>query len=210
MASAASLIGKTNRREKWQVEKLAHGPLQSRCPRAGPQPTVLILSVLMDDLHGQIATSKWYECLAARLRPSNIDASAGSREELQRIVKQIRAVWPGVRILVRGDSGFCRQELMAWCEAESVDYVLGLAKNKRLKAQIKKELRKAKRQYQETGCATRFFREFYSQTRKSWSQQRRVVAKAEHLEKGENPRFGSNMPQHRMFLAPSVSRRPAK
>jgi hypothetical protein len=127
--------------------------------------------------------------LGARLRSSNIDASAGSREELQRIVKQIRAVWPQVRILVRGDSGFCREELMAWCEAESVDYVLGLAKNERLKEAIKKELRLAKRQYQETDRAARFFREFYYQTRKSWSQRRRVVAKAEHLEKGENPRF---------------------
>ncbi|HZD92894.1 MAG TPA: IS1380 family transposase, partial [Candidatus Sulfotelmatobacter sp.] len=127
--------------------------------------------------------------LGARLRPSNIDASAGSIEELQRIVKQIRAVWPEVRILVRGDSGFCREELMAWCEAASVDYVLGLAKNERLQTEIKKELRKAKRQYHETGRAARFFREFYYQTRKSWSRRRRVVAKAEHLEKGENPRF---------------------
>src|SRR6201997_1791577 len=96
--------------------------------------------------------------LGARLRPSNIDASAGSLEELQRIVKQIRAGWPEVRIVVRGDSGFCREELMAWCETESVDYVLGLAKNERLKAEIKKELRKAKRQYHETGRAARFFR----------------------------------------------------
>ena len=127
--------------------------------------------------------------LGARLRPSNIDASAGSLEELQRIVKQIRGVWPEVRILVRGDSGFCREELMAWCEVEGVDYVLGLAKNERLKAEIKKELRKAKRQYHESGRAARFFREFYYLTRKSWSRRRRVVAKAEHLEKGENPRF---------------------
>lgn len=127
--------------------------------------------------------------LAARLRSSNIDASAGSVEELQRIVKQIRAVWPEVRILVRGDSGFCREELMAWCAAEGVDYLLGLAKNERLKAQIKEELQQAKQQYQETGHAARIFKEFSYQTRKSWSQQRRVVAKAEHLEKGENPRF---------------------
>ena len=127
--------------------------------------------------------------LGARLRPSNIDASAGSVEELQRIVKQIRAAWPKVRILVRADSGFCREELMAWCEAEGVDYVLGLAKNERLKAQIKKELTKAERQYQETRRAARIFKEFYYKTRKSWSGQRRVVAKAEHLEKGENPRF---------------------
>jgi len=127
--------------------------------------------------------------LGARLRPSNIDASAGSVPELQRIVKQIRAVWPQVRILVRGDSGFCREELMAWCETEGLDYVLGLAKNERLKASIKKELQKAERQYQETKRAARFFKEFYYQTRKSWSERRRVVAKAEHLEKGENPRF---------------------
>jgi len=127
--------------------------------------------------------------LGARLRPSNIDASAGSVEELQRIVKPIRAAWPKVRILVRADSGFCREELMVWCEAEGVDYVLGLAKNERLKAQIKKELTKAERQYQETRRAARIFKEFYYKTRKSWSGQRRVVAKAEHLEKGENPRF---------------------
>ena len=125
----------------------------------------------------------------ARLRPSNIDASAGSVEELQRIVKQIRAVWPEVRILVRADSGFCREELMAWCEAEGVDYVLGLAKNERLRAAIKKELKKAERQYRETKRAARIFKEFYYKTRNSWSVQRRVVAKAEHLEKGENPRF---------------------
>jgi len=142
--------------------------------------------------------------LGARLRPSNIDASAGSLEELQRIVKQIRAVWPEVRIVVRGDSGFCREELMAWCEVEGVDYLLGLAKNERLKAEIKKELRKAKRQYHETGRAARFFKEFYYQTRKSWSRRRRVVAKAEHLEKGENPRFVVSSLTAEEWLAPAL------
>jgi hypothetical protein len=127
--------------------------------------------------------------LCARLRPSNIDASAGSVEELKRIVKQIRGAWPQVRIVVRGDSGFCREELMAWCEAEGVDYLLGLAKNERLQEHLKEELQQAKQQYQETGRAARIFKQFYYKTRKSWSQQRRVVAKAEHLEKGENPRF---------------------
>ncbi len=127
--------------------------------------------------------------LCARLRASNIDASAGSVEELQRIVKQIRSVWPEVRMVVRGDSGFCREELMAWCEAEGVDYLLGLAKNERLKAAIEKEMGEAKAQYQETGRAARLFQEFVYQTRESWSRARRVVAKAEHLEKGENPRF---------------------
>ena len=127
--------------------------------------------------------------LGARLRPSNMDAAAGSVEELQRIVKQIREAWPKVRIVVRGDSGFCREELMAWCEAEGVEYVLGLAKNERLKKKIQKELKKAERQYRETGRAARIFKQFYYKTRKSWSQRRRVIAKAEHLEKGENPRF---------------------
>ena len=127
--------------------------------------------------------------LGARLRPSNIDGSAGSLEELRRIVPQIRAVWPEVRLLVRGDSGFCREELMAWCEAENVEYLLGLAKNDRLKAEIENEMQAAKAQYQETGGAARLFKEFVYQTRSSWSCARRVVAKAEHLEKGENPRF---------------------
>src|ERR1700688_553061 len=127
--------------------------------------------------------------LCARLRSSNIDASAGSVEELKRIVEQIRSRWPRVRIVVRGDSGFCREELMAWCEAEGMDYLLGLAKNERLKVEIKKQLEEAKAQYQETGRAARLFKEFLYQTRKSWSCARRVVAKAEHLEKGENPRF---------------------
>jgi hypothetical protein len=128
--------------------------------------------------------------LGARLRPSNIDASAGSREELARIVTQIRQTWPGVKITVRGDSGFCREELMVWCEQHQVDYVLGLAKNERLKAEIVAELEQAATAYTATGWAARVFKEFTYQTRESWSRARRVIAKAEHLEKGSNPRFG--------------------
>ncbi|HWS96335.1 MAG TPA: IS1380 family transposase [Candidatus Methylomirabilis sp.] len=174
--------------------------------RQAPQQIILDLDATDDPLHGNQEGRFFHGyyghycylplyifcgefLLGARLRPSNIDASAGSVEELKRIVKQIRAVWPEARILVRADSGFCREELMAWCEAEGVDYLLGLAKNERLKAQIKKESQQAKQQYQETGHAARIFKEFYYKTHKSWSQQRRVVAKAEHLEKGENPRF---------------------
>jgi len=130
--------------------------------------------------------------LCARLRPSNIDASAGSREELERIVAQIRQTWPGVKITIRGDSGFCREELMAWCEGHQVDYVLGLAKNPSadgLKAEIVAELEQAATEYTATGRAARAFKEFTYQTRESWSRARRVIAKAEHLEKGSNPRF---------------------
>ncbi len=127
--------------------------------------------------------------LCARLRPANIDASAGCVEEVQRIVAQIRRVWPQVKMTLRGDSGFCREELMAWCEQAGVDYVLGLAKNERLKAEIASEQEQAAAAYAQTGKAARVFKEFVYQTRESWSRARRVVAKAEHLEKGANPRF---------------------
>ncbi len=127
--------------------------------------------------------------LGVRLRPSNIDASAGCLEEVERIVGQIRRAWPEVKITLRGDSGFCREELMAWCESNGVDYVLGLAKNERLKAEIAPELEQAAAEYTTTGQAARVFKEFTYQTRQSWSRARRVVAKAEHLEKGSNPRF---------------------
>jgi Transposase DDE domain group 1 len=174
--------------------------------RQAPQEIILDLDATDDPLHGNQEGRFFHGyyghycylplyifcgefLLGARLRPSNIDASAGSVEELTRIVKQIREMWPQVRLVVRGDSGFCREELMAWCEAEGVEYVLGLAKNERLKKRIKKELQQAERQYRETQHPARIFKEFYYQTRKSWSCRRRVVAKAEHLEKGENPRF---------------------
>jgi hypothetical protein len=127
--------------------------------------------------------------LCARLRPSNIDASAGCVEEVEQIVAQIRQAWPEVRITLRGDSGFCREKLMVWCEQNQVHYVLGLAKNERLKAEIAPELEQAAVAYAATGRAARVFKEFSYQTRESWSRARRVIAKAEHLEKGANPRF---------------------
>src|SRR5438034_9522599 len=110
--------------------------------------------------------------LCARLRRSNLDASAGTVSELQRIVTQIRATWPSVRILVRADSGFAREEIMAWCEAHAVDYVLGLAKNARLKRALVKELRQAKREHARTGAPARVFKDFIYKTRKSWSRRR--------------------------------------
>jgi hypothetical protein len=127
--------------------------------------------------------------LCARLRPANIDASAGCVEELQRIVAQVRQTWREAKITLRGDSGFCREELMAWCEQEGVDYVLGLAKNPRLQAEIASEQEQAAAEHAQTGRAARVFKEFPYQTRESWSRARRVIAKAEHLEKGANPRF---------------------
>lgn len=127
--------------------------------------------------------------LCARQRASNQDASAGCREEVERMVKQIRQRWPKVRIILRADSGFCREELMAWCEQNRVDYVLGLARNSRLQRKIAPAMREAKQEHQRTGKAARVFTGFSYRTRNSWSRSRRVVAKAEYLEKGENPRF---------------------
>jgi hypothetical protein len=127
--------------------------------------------------------------LCARQRASHQDASAGCREEVERIVQQIRQRWPKVRIILRADSGFCREELMAWCEQNQVDYVFGLARNSRLQRKIARAMRQAKQEHQRTGKAARVFAEFSYRTRKSWSRSRRVVAKAEYLEKGENPRF---------------------
>lgn len=127
--------------------------------------------------------------LTARLRPSNIDASDGTVEELKRIVPIIRKAWPEVQIILRGDSGFCREEIMSWCEFNGVDYCLGLAKNDRLKAEITLEMLEAKRMHEKTGSASRVFKDFRYQTLKSWSCERRVIGKAEHLDKGSNPRF---------------------
>jgi hypothetical protein len=127
--------------------------------------------------------------LCARLRPSNIDASEGTVEELERIIGLIREAWPEVRIIVRGDSGFCREKIMAWCEDHGVEYVFGLAKNERLKAIITEDLQRAKEQFEQTKKASRVFKDFRYQTLDSWTRERRVVAKAEHLEKGSNPRF---------------------
>jgi hypothetical protein len=127
--------------------------------------------------------------LCAKLRPSDIDAAAGSVKQLARIVGQIRREWPKVQIVTRGDSGFCREQLMAWCEANGVDYLLGLAKNQRLQRILGQELHKAKQQFEATGHAARVFKDFTYCTRKSWSRSRRVIGKAEHLRKGANPRF---------------------
>lgn len=127
--------------------------------------------------------------LLALLRPSDIDGSAGSLPHLKRIIARLRAAWAGVRIIVRGDSGFCREPLLRWCEENSVDYVLGLSKNQRLIRALGTELHQAQEQFRATGRSARVFKDFTYQTRKSWSRKRRVIGKAEHLSKGANPRF---------------------
>ena len=131
--------------------------------------------------------------LCARMREANHDAAFGCLQEIERIVKQIRAAWPEVKIVLRGDSGFCRNELMSWCESNNVDFVFGLARNKRLRRIIGQQMHEATVQWNQTGKPARVFSEFEYSTKKTksggWDRERRVVAKAEHIDGKENPRF---------------------
>lgn len=177
--------------------------------RRKPKQITLDLDATDDPVHGHQEGrffQGYYDCycylplyifcgrhlLAAKLRRSNIDASAGALEEIERIVGRIRERWPRVRILLRGDSGFCREELMAWCEAKRVAYVFGLARNERLTAEIENELAMAKEEARKTGKAARCFKDFEWRTLDSWSRTRRVIGKAEWSGRGRgeaNPRF---------------------
>ena len=127
--------------------------------------------------------------LCARLRPANQDGAAGSVEELARIISQIRARWPKTRIVIRGDSGFCREAIMGWCEANRIGYVLGLARNKRLHRALGREMAEAHAEHARTGKPARRFADLRYRTRKSWSCERRVIGKAEVLPGKTNPRF---------------------
>jgi hypothetical protein len=174
--------------------------------KTSPTEIILDLDATDDPLHGHQEGRffhGYYDCycylplyvfcgrhlLAAKLRRSNIDASAGAVEEVARIVDQIRARWPRVAIVLRADSGFARDTLMSWCEANAVDYLFGLARNDRLVGAIAAELAAAKAESLAQGAPARRFADFFWSTLDSWSRQRRVVAKAEHLAKGSNPRF---------------------
>jgi hypothetical protein len=133
------------------------------------------------------------QLLCARLREANHDAYRGSLPEIQRIIGQIRSAWPEVKIILRGDSGFCRNELMSWCESQGVEFVFGMARNQRLRKIIGAEMHAATEQWKQTGQAARVFSEFAYQTKKTkqggWDRARRVAAKAEHIDGKENPRF---------------------
>jgi hypothetical protein len=127
--------------------------------------------------------------LCAKLRTSDIDASAGALEEVQRIVGRIREKWPKTRLVLRADSGFAREELMSWCEENKVHYIFGLARNSRLEEMLAPDLETVRLESEKTGQAVRRFRELRYQTLKTWSRERRVVGKAEHLGDKSNPRF---------------------
>jgi len=171
-----------------------------------PKQIILDLDATDDPLHGHQEGRffhGYYDCycylplyifcgphlLASKLRRADIDGSAGAVEETARIVTRIRARWPEVRIVLRADSGFAREALMSWCEANGVDFLFGLAKNQRLVAEITAELAAAEEESQATGQPARRFKEFQWSTRDSWSRQRRVIAKAEWTAGEANPRF---------------------
>ena len=194
---------------RWAVEALFVDLFLDAHARP-PKEIVLDLDATDDPLHGQQEGRffhGYYDCycylplyvfcgghlLAARLRRANIDASAGAVEEVARIVGRIRARWPRVRIILRGDSGFAREPLMAWCEDNRLDYLFGLARNPRLVEHIHIELAWAEHDGEATGRPARRFADFRWTTKLSWSRRRRVVAKAEWMPgrgaKGANPRF---------------------
>jgi hypothetical protein len=127
--------------------------------------------------------------LGIRLRAANIDASAGALAEVERIIKQIRESWPEIKIILRADSGFCREALMSWCEAHQIDYVFGFARHERWRHILEPQMQQAAALYRKSGQAARVFTEFTYETNTSWSRPRRVIAKAEQIEGQENPRY---------------------
>jgi Transposase DDE domain group 1 len=198
-----------------RYHKISHNPVAIRAllvdlfleaHARAPKRIILDLDATDDPLHGEQEGRffhGYYDCycylplyvfcgrhlLAAKLRPANIDGAAGSIEEAARIVAHIRRRWPRVRILLRADSGFAREDLMAWCEANGVDFLFGLAQNTRLIAEIKTELEFVAAKSGRTGKMERRFKSFMWMTRSSWSRRRRVVAKAEWTQGEANPRF---------------------
>jgi len=204
-----------SRPQPTRYHKIAHDPaaiarlfvdIFMEAHKTAPRQIILDLDATDDPVHGHQEGRffhGYYDCycylplyifcgrhlLTARLRRSNIDASAGSVEEVARIVAQVRVRWPRVRVLLRADSGFAREALMAWCEANRVDYLFGLARNTRLEAEIAGELAEAAAESQAAGRPARRFRDFRWTTLDSWSRSRRVIGKAEWTGGEANPRF---------------------
>jgi Transposase DDE domain group 1 len=204
-----------SRLEPTRYHKISHSPIAIKrllvdlfleAHERPPSEIILDLDATDDPVHGEQEGRffhGYYDCycylplyvfcgrhlLAAKLRPASVDAAAGAVQEVARIVAHIRRRWPHVRILLRADSGFARDELMAWCEANGVHFLLGLQQNPRLVAEITSELAQAEAKSRRSGKPARYFKEFKWTTRRSWSRARRVVAKAEFTKDEANPRF---------------------
>jgi Transposase DDE domain group 1 len=204
-----------SRLEPTRYHKISHNPIAIKrllvdlfleAHERPPSEIVLDLDATDDPVHGEQEGRffhGYYDCycylplyifcgrhlLAAKLRSASVDAAAGVVEEVARIVAHIRRRWPHVRILLRADSGFARDDLMSWCEANGVHFLLGLQQNPRLVAEITSELAQAEAKSRRSGKPARYFKEFKWTTRRSWSRERRVVAKAEFTKDEANPRF---------------------
>ena len=204
----------------WAMDRLLV-ELFLRFHKKRPKKIVIDIDVTDDPLHGNQEGKAYHSyyggycyapsyifcgrhLLGCRLRKSNQDSAAGAVEEIERIVSQIRRKWKTTRIIIRGDAGYCRDELMSWCEDNGVDYILGMARNLRLMKRVKKEARKACVEHRETQKASRRFKSFRYCTRKSWSRGRRVVCKAEHLDKGANTRFVVTSLKHEEYDAKTL------
>ena len=204
-----------SRLQATRYHKISHNPIAIKrlmvdlfldAHARAPREIVLDLDATDDPVHGEQEGRffhGYYDCycylplyvfcgrhlLAAKLRPARLDAAAGAVAEVARIVARICGRWPKVRIMLRADSGFAREELMAWCEANGVQYIFGLQQNERLIAEIAGELARAEEKSRRTDKPARFFKEFMYRTRHSWSRRRRVVGKAEFTKDEPNPRF---------------------
>jgi hypothetical protein len=204
-----------SRLEPTRYHKISHNPIAIKkllvdlfleAHDQAPREIVLDLDATDDPVHGNQEGRffhGYYDCycylplyifcgrhlLAAKLRPASVGAAAGVVKEVARIVAHIRQRWPHVRILVRADSGFSHDALMVWCEANDVHFVLGQQQNPRLVAEIASELASAEAKSRRTGKPARYFKEFKWKTRRTWSRERRVIAKAEFTGGEANPRF---------------------
>jgi hypothetical protein len=219
-----------SRLEATRYHKISHNPIAIKrlmvdlfleAHQRAPSEIILDLDATDDPVHGEQEGRffhGYYDCycylplyvfcgrhlLDAKLRRASVDAADGAVEAVARIVAQIRRRWPKVRILVRADSGFAREELMAWCEANGVHFLFGLAQNERLVAMIAGELAQAETKSRRTGKPARYFKEFRWQTRRSWSRERRVIAKAEFT--GDGPIRALSLPRSRGANAsPNIS-----
>lgn len=172
-----------------------------------PETLILDIDATDDPVHGHQQGRffhGYYDCwcylplyifcgddlLRAKLKTANLDPGNNALDDIREVVTRLRAKWPEVKIIIRGDGGFCRDHIMTWIEEqENVFYLFGLARNSRLVKKIGKELWLAQKLNKETWQPQRLFKNFIYKTRNSWTRKRRVVGKAEWTNKGSNPRF---------------------
>jgi hypothetical protein len=191
-----------------------------------PKQIILDLDATDDPLHGEQEGRffhGYYDCycylplyvfcgrhlLVAKLRSADMDAAAGAVEEVARVIARIRARWPRTRILLRADSGFAREDLMAWCEGNGVDFLFGLARNERLVAEIVTELDLVAAKSRRSGRGERRFKSFMWTTRRTWSRRRRVVApsgrRGKPIRASWSPRCGATSARPSIFTRRSTA-----